>query len=144
MGTNCALLLANTFLYSYEAEFIKSLLSLDRKRLTSQFNFTYRPTDEVLSINSPDYENYFGQMYPPELEINDTTESNTSVSYLILLLSIARQVNFALSFSKSVTISISILQTVRSWIATSNFCPLMAFSSHNLSDTQGLAPLMNV
>ena len=29
-------------------------------------------------------------MYPPELEINDTTESNTSASYLDLLLSIGR------------------------------------------------------
>ena len=29
-------------------------------------------------------------MYPPELEIKDTTESNTSASYLDLLLSIGR------------------------------------------------------
>ena len=33
-------------------------------------------------------ENYLGQMYPAELEIKDTTESNTSASYLDLLLSI--------------------------------------------------------
>ena len=32
MGTNCALLLADIFLYSYEAEFIQSLLSTGRKR----------------------------------------------------------------------------------------------------------------
>ena len=43
-----------------------------------------------LSINNPDFENYLGQMYPPELEIKDTTESNTSASYLDLLLSIGR------------------------------------------------------
>ena len=42
MGTNCAPLLADIFLYSYEAEFIRSLLSAGKKRLTSQFNFTYR------------------------------------------------------------------------------------------------------
>ena len=35
-----------------------------------------------------DFENYLGQMYPAELEIKDTTESNTSASYLDLLLSI--------------------------------------------------------
>ena len=41
MGTNCAPLLANIFLYSYEAEFIQSLLSLGKKRfIASQFNFT--------------------------------------------------------------------------------------------------------
>ena len=83
-------ILADIFLYSYEAEFIQSLLSAGKKRLASQFNFTYRYIDDVLSINNPDFENYLGQMYPPELEIKDTTESNTSASYLDLLLSIGR------------------------------------------------------
>ena len=84
----CAPLLADIFLYSYEAEFIQSLLSTDRKRLASRFNFTYRYIDDVLSINNHDFQNYLGQMYLPELEIKDTTESNTSASYLDLLLSI--------------------------------------------------------
>ena len=88
MGTNCAALLANIFLYSYEAEFIQSFLSTGKKKIASQFNFTYRYIDDVLSINNPDFENYLGQMYPAELEIKDTTESNTSASYLYLLLSI--------------------------------------------------------
>ena len=90
MGTNCAPLLADIFLYSYEAKVIQSLLSTDRKWLASQFNFKYRYIHDVLSINNPDFENYLGQMYPPELEIKDTTESNTSASYLDLLLSIGR------------------------------------------------------
>ena len=114
MDTSCAPLLADIFLYSYEAEFIQSLLSTGRKRLASQFNFTYSYIDDVLSINNPDFENYLGQMYPPELEIKDTTESNTSASYLDLLLSIGREVNFTLPFTTSMTILISILQTFRS------------------------------
>ena len=65
-----------------------SLFSTGKKKLSSQFNFTYRYIDDVLSINNPDFENYLGQMYPAELEIKDTTESNTSASYLDLLLSI--------------------------------------------------------
>ena len=88
MGTNCAPLLADIFLYSYDAEFIQPLLSTGKKKLASQFNFTYRYIDDVLSINNPDFENYLGQMYPAELEIKDTTGSNTSASYLDLLLSI--------------------------------------------------------
>ena len=90
METNCASLLADIFLYSYEAEFIQSLLSDGRKQLESRFNFTYRYIDDVLSINNPEFENCLGQMCPIELEINDTTESNTSASYLDLLLSIGR------------------------------------------------------
>ena len=71
MGTHCAPLLADICLYSYEAEFIQSLLSTGRKQLASRFNFTYRYIDDVLSINNPEFENYLGQMYPVELEIKD-------------------------------------------------------------------------
>ena len=74
MGTNCAPLLADIFLHSYEAEFIQSLLSTERKQLESRFNFT--------SINNTEFKNYLGQMYPVELKIKDTTESNISASYL--------------------------------------------------------------
>ena len=66
MGTNCAPLLANIFMYIYEAEFIESLLSTGRKRLASRLNFTYRYIDDVLSIYNPDFENYLGRknLYP--------------------------------------------------------------------------------
>ena len=94
MGTNCAPLLADLCLYSYEAEFMQSLLSTGRKRLASQFNFTYRHIDDVLSINNSDFENYLSRIYPPKLEIKDTTESNTSASYLDLLLLIGRNGQF--------------------------------------------------
>ena len=89
MGTNCAPLLADLFLYSYEIiKILQSLLSTGRKQLASRFNFTYRYIDDVLSINNPAFDNNVGQMYPVELEIKDTTERNTSASYLDLLLSI--------------------------------------------------------
>ena len=90
MGTNRAPLLADIFLYSYEADFIQSFLSTGKKHLASRFNLTYGYIDDVLSINNPEFENYLGQMYPAELEIKDTTESTTSASYLDLLLSIGR------------------------------------------------------
>ena len=92
VGTNCAPLLADILLYSYEADFIQSLLSTGKKHLASRFNLTYRYIDDVLSINNPEFENYLGQMYPAKLEIKDTTESTTSASYLDLLPSIGRDV----------------------------------------------------
>ena len=76
------------FLYSYEAEFIQSLLSSGKKQLASRFNLIYRYIDDVLSINNSEFENYMDQMYPAELEIKDTTESITSASYLDFILSI--------------------------------------------------------
>ena len=147
MGTNCAPLLADIFLCSYEAEFIQSLLSTGRKQLASQFNFTYRNIDDVLSINNPDFEKYLSQMYPPKLEIKDTTESNTSASYRCTWIYSCQSVgtvNFTLPFTTSVTILISTSQTFRSWAATSHLRQSMAFLSHNSSDTPGPAPLMNI
>ena len=47
------------------------------KDLESRFNFTYRYIDKVVSINNTEFDNYLGQVYTYELEIKDTTESNT-------------------------------------------------------------------
>ena len=88
MATNCAPLLADIFLYSCESATIQSLLSTNLKQLAFRFNFRYRYIDDVLSINSPEFENYLGQIYSVELEIKDTIECNTSASYMGLLLSI--------------------------------------------------------
>ena len=41
MGTNCAPLLADLFLYSYEADFIQGLLMKNEKKLARSFNFTF-------------------------------------------------------------------------------------------------------
>ena len=144
MGTNCAPLLADIFLYSYEADFIQSLLSAGKKRLASQFNFTYRYIDDVLSINNPDFENYLGQMYPLSLRSKTRRRATLLLPTWICSCQSVGTVNFALPFTTNVTISISILQTFRSWVATSHLRPPMAFLSHNSSDTPGLAHLMNV
>ena len=64
------------------------MLSAGGKRLASQFNFTYRYIDDVLSINNPDFENCLGRMCPPGLGIGDTTEGGASASCLGLLLSV--------------------------------------------------------
>ena len=86
MGTNCAPLLADLFLYSYEAEFIQSLLRSDKKTIAKSFNFTYRYIDDVLSLNNPKFGDYLEVIYPTELEVKDTTESINSASYLDLQL----------------------------------------------------------
>ena len=89
MGTNCAPLLADLFLYSYEAEFIQNLLKDKKKKhLAKSFNFTFRYIDDVLSLNNPHFSECLHLIYPPELEIKDTTETRRSASYLDLLLEI--------------------------------------------------------
>ena len=98
MGTICAPLLNVIFLYSYEAEFIAFALGSGKIETASQFNFTYRYINDVLSINNPDFKNYLGQIFPTELEIKDMTESNTSASYLDLRTPVDQEGRSAVSF----------------------------------------------
>ena len=144
MGTHCAPLIADIFLYSYEAEFIQSLLSTGRKRLASQFNFTYRYIDEVLSINNPDFENILVRCIPLNLRSKTRRRATLLFPRSIYSCKSVGTINSTLPFTTSAKILISILQTFRSWAATPNLGPHMAFLSHNISDTPGLAPLMNV
>ena len=49
--------LADIFLYSYEAEFIQSLLSAGQKQFLSQYNFSDIYINDVVSINNQCFEN---------------------------------------------------------------------------------------
>ena len=82
MGTYCASLLADLFLYSYEAEFVQSLLKAGKKHLAQQSNFTYRYIDDVLSLKNTKFAEYLEFIYQRELEIKETTETAASSSYL--------------------------------------------------------------
>ena len=58
MGTNCAPLLADLFLYSYEAEFIQTLIKSGKRNVAKSFRFTNKYIDGVLSINNPKFWDY--------------------------------------------------------------------------------------
>ena len=88
MGTNCAPLLADLFLYSYEADFIQGLLKKNEKKLARSFNFTFHYTDVVLSLNNSKFGDFVDRIYPIELDIKDTTDTDRSASYLDLYLEI--------------------------------------------------------
>src|SRR5210317_1584118 len=88
MGTNCAPLLADLLLYSYEADFIQSLLEREEKKLAQSFGFTFRYIDDILSLNNSKFADYVDLIYPIELEIKDTTATVRSFSYLDLHLEI--------------------------------------------------------
>ena len=84
MGTNCAPLLANSFLYSYESEFLQNLVKDKKIHEARALNFTYRYIDHVLSINDPRFAEFLPLIYPPELEITETTDTASSASFLDL------------------------------------------------------------
>jgi hypothetical protein len=69
MGMNCAPLLADLFLYSYEAKCIQKLLHVKKKPLAVAFNLTFRYIDDVLSINNDQFHSYLDLIYPNEAKV---------------------------------------------------------------------------
>ena len=85
MGTNCAPLLADLFLYSYENEFLDKLIKEGKRKLARKFNLSYRYIDDLISFNNKRFKEFISDIYPKELTISETTESTSVASYLDLL-----------------------------------------------------------
>ena len=82
MGTNCAPLLADLFLYSYKADFMQGLVQKREKKLGQSFNFTFRYIDDVLSLNSNRFSDHIHLIYSRELGNKNTTDTDKSALYL--------------------------------------------------------------
>ena len=80
IGTNCVPLLADFFLRAYEADLFQELL----KQLAQTFNSSFCHINDVLSLNNYRFADYLHIIYPKELEVKDTAETQKSASYLDL------------------------------------------------------------
>jgi hypothetical protein len=60
----------------------------NKKKIARSFNFTLRYIDDVLSLNNSMFGDFVDRIYPSELEIKDTTDTDRSASYLDLHLEI--------------------------------------------------------
>ena len=88
MGTNCAPLVADLFLFRYERDFMLSLTDNIQTDIIEAFNSTSRYLDDLLNIDSPFFEQMVGQIYPTELQLIKANSSDTEASFLDLNLSI--------------------------------------------------------
>jgi hypothetical protein len=55
----------------------------NEKKLARSFNFTFRYIDDVLSLNNSRFDDFVDRIYPIELEIKDTTDTDRSASLAI-------------------------------------------------------------
>ena len=78
MGTNCAPLLADLFLYSYENE--SKLIKEGKRKLARKFNLSYSYTDDLISFNNKRFKEFISDIYPKELTVSETTESTSIAS----------------------------------------------------------------
>ena len=82
MGTNCAPLIADLFLFCYERDFMKSLTKEKRYDLIDAFNSTSRYLDYLLNIDNIHFEHMVHRIYPAELQLNKTNASDTESAFL--------------------------------------------------------------
>ena len=75
MGTNCAPLLADLFLYSYENEFLDKLIEKGKRKLARKFSLSYRYIDDLISFNNKRFKEFISDIYPTELIISEIMES---------------------------------------------------------------------
>ena len=67
MGTNCAPLVADLFLFCYERDFMDSLNHCNQVDVIEAFNSTSRYLDDLLNIDNFYFEGMVKQIYPHEL-----------------------------------------------------------------------------
>ena len=88
MGTNCAPLAADLFLFCYEIDFMLSLPDNNQADIIEAFNATSRYLDDLLNIDNPYFEQMVGQIYPTEIQLNKANSSDTEAPFLDLNLSL--------------------------------------------------------
>ena len=70
MGTNCAPLVADLFLFCYERDFMTSLSDVKQAEIIEAFKSTSRYLDDLLNIDNPFFEGMVNRIYPPELQLD--------------------------------------------------------------------------
>ncbi len=90
MGTNCAGLLANLYLYTFEFDFMERLIANNDMQMLNRFVHTCRYIDDVLAIDNPSFHAHLYQaagrpgIYPQASLTLKLTSSGTACNYLDL------------------------------------------------------------
>ena len=88
MGTNCAPLIADLFLFCYERDFMKTLQTNNKFDIIDIFNNTSCYLDDILNINNPLFDSFIADIYPKELKLNKSNNNDNETAFLDLYLQI--------------------------------------------------------
>ena len=75
MGTNCAPLVADLFLFCYERDFMKSLSRENQADIIEAFNSPLRYLDDLLNTDNIYFDQMVDRIYPTELQLNRANSS---------------------------------------------------------------------
>ena len=82
MGTNCAPLLIDLSLYSYENEFLDNMIRSGHRRLARLFNLCYRYINDLIVFNNKKFLDYLKEIYPSQLTVVKANKSDHLADYL--------------------------------------------------------------
>ena len=89
MCTNCAPLVADLFLFSYERDFILSLSEDTQSDVIEAFNSTSRYLADLLKTDNNFFDSMANRIYSLEIQLIKTNVSDTAASFLDLHSSIS-------------------------------------------------------
>ena len=81
MGTNCAPLIADLFIFCYKRDFMKSLSPENQADIIEAFNSTLRCLYDLLNIDNIYFEQMVNRIYPVDLQLNKANSSDTEVPF---------------------------------------------------------------
>ena len=84
MGTNCAPLVADLFLFCYERDFMLSLSEDNQSDVIEASRYL----DDLVNIDNNFFDSMVNRIYPSELQLNKANVSDTEAAFLDLHLSI--------------------------------------------------------
>ena len=88
MGTNCAPVLANLFLYHYESAYVSRLLADHGPSVARSFRTCFRLIDDVLAVGVPRLHSALSQpaedggLYPRALALEQTSDSTLEAEFI--------------------------------------------------------------
>ena len=88
MGTYCAPLVADLFLFCYERDFMMSLSDDNQSDVIDAFN----TLDDILNIYNVYFDNMVSHIYPSELQRNKANASDTKAAFVDFNLSISNDI----------------------------------------------------
>ena len=92
MGSNCAPLVADLFLFCFERDFMMSFFYDKHSDIIDAFNTTSRYLDYILNIYYVYFDTMVSQIYTSELQLNKVNTSDTEAAFTDLHLSISNDI----------------------------------------------------
>ena len=78
---NCAPLLADLFLYSYESDFLDNVIRSGYRKLAKSFYLCFRYIGGLIVFNNKKFWEYVKDIYPYQLNVEKTIQSNNLASH---------------------------------------------------------------